>query len=70
MLMKKRTQIHTLIKRLNEGQNDKGKQVADIYQDECAELYQKMMKSLSQIKIPETKFLQLLLFGSFLLYIY
>jgi Mg2+ and Co2+ transporter CorA len=50
--MKKRTIIAELIKRMNESRgSDSGRHAADMYLDECADLYQKMMKSLNSIKI-------------------
>ena len=50
-LMKRRSHIQTLIKRLNEGSSECGKMTSDLYTEECSDLYQKMMKSLSTIKI-------------------
>jgi hypothetical protein len=49
--MKKRTMIASLTKRINEGGSECGKIVTDMYTEECADLYMKMMKSLSSIKI-------------------
>jgi hypothetical protein len=49
--MQKRQTIHTLTKRLNEGGPESGKAIADIYSNECADEYQKMMKALNSIKI-------------------
>jgi hypothetical protein len=39
------------MKKLNEGGTETGKMIIDTYNDECSELYQKMMKSLNLIKI-------------------
>jgi hypothetical protein len=49
--MKKRSLIHGLIRKFNEGSNECSKMAADMYTDECADLYQKMMKSLGCIKV-------------------
>lgn len=48
--MNKRTMIAGLMKKLNEGATESGKQMADLYSEECADLYLKMMKSLNSIK--------------------
>lgn len=39
------------MKRVNEGSGEGGKVIADLYTEECADLYQKMMKSLSTVKM-------------------
>lgn len=49
--MKKRQLIHGLMRKFNEGSNECAKMAADMYTDECADLYQKMMKSLGCIKV-------------------
>ena len=48
--MQKRQAIQTQVKRLNEGNPEAAKTIADIYSAECADEYQKMMKSLNSIK--------------------
>ncbi len=43
-----------MLKKMNEGQSvgsESGKLIADTFTDECADLYQKMMRSLNSIKI-------------------
>ena len=39
-----------MLKRMNEGSSE-GKLILDTYSEECADLYQKMMRSLNSIKI-------------------
>jgi hypothetical protein len=46
--MKNRQAIMAQIKKVNDGDNQRG--FVSIYQDECADLYQKMMRSLNNIK--------------------
>jgi hypothetical protein len=49
--MKKRQFIDTLMRKINEGMSEGGKLMADTFTEECADFYQKMMKSLNTIKI-------------------
>jgi hypothetical protein len=38
------------VKRLNEGSPESAKQISDLFSNECADEYQKMMKALNTIK--------------------
>jgi hypothetical protein len=46
--MKNRLMIAALLKRMNEGDSSKG--FVQVYSEECADLYSKMMRSLNNIK--------------------
>lgn len=39
------------MRKINEGMSEGGKLMADTFTEECADFYQKMMKSLNTIKI-------------------
>ena len=47
--MKRRVSISALVKKINEGM-DGAKLVQDMYGEECADAYHKIMKSLNSVK--------------------
>ena len=48
--MTKRQTIQSFVKKLNEGATDSGRLINEMFGNECAEEYQKMMKALNTIK--------------------
>lgn len=50
--MKKRNLISGYVKKINEGnENFNASHIKDLYSEDCADLYLKIMKSLNSIKI-------------------